>query len=77
MATQEHTVIDRNLIRELTARETRTLDERTAASGAFYDARTPRARERRRVLLPGARPVADLRVARPGLTRLGRSTAAS
>ena len=48
------------VIEELIERELAALNARTQGSAAMYERATPLAERRRRVLLPAARPVADL-----------------
>ena len=66
------TVIDRARIAELTEREAARLDERTQASKRMYERARDVLTARRRLLLPGARAVADLPRARRGPAGVGR-----
>ena len=60
MATEATVVeIDRERVKELTEREEARLDERTGASRAMYE-RARKTLRGRRLLVPGARPLADL-----------------
>ena len=64
--------LDRQRIKELTEREERVLNERTSGLRRDVRARAALALRRRRVVLPAARPVADLPRARRRPARLGR-----
>ena len=72
MATHAPVQIDRQRIKELIEREEKALNEATAQVGGDVQARARRAVRRRRVLLPAARPVADLPRARQGPEGVGR-----
>ena len=72
MAVNAPVQIDRQRIRELIEREEKRLNERTPKSGRDVRARPRRALRRRRLVLPAARPVADLPRARRRPARLGR-----
>ena len=78
MATESTIVeIDRERIQELAEREEKQLDERTQRLAGDVRARPEDALRRRRLVLPGARPVADLPRARRAAPRSGTSTGTS
>ena len=64
MAARTPVQLDRQRIAELTEREAKRLNERTGASKAMYARARGALSGRRRVVLPAARPVADLPRAR-------------
>ena len=72
MATGNYVEIDRARIKDLTDREAAKLDENTKGSRELYARAHEEPRRRRCLVLPGARSVADLPLARKGSTRLGR-----
>ena len=75
MAQREAVQLDRARIAELTEREEKKLNERTGGSKRHVRRARGVAVRRRRLLLPGARAVADLPRARQGRRRSGTSTA--